>query len=283
MELTQLVPAMDRQLGMGHDRTIKTRGLWAQTLAELGQFHQAVEVERQNLQYAQSRSSVDEDVVSLQKLTLAKLLKMSYLPRAGLPLAQEGLAFMDAKYPEPFWNREVARRLLGELLLEDGRVEAALTQFDLAAANSTRIDGYAQNIAYADILQVQAMALHVRAGGGDAERSLQLLDQALTIYSNALGVSNPATLRCATHLAWLRALEAVNDAGASAQFSTAAAAFAATMPREHVDRAELLLMRSQLSQRAGATADARQQLQSGKEAWRAAMGSEFKPPFIALH
>ena len=283
VELTQLVTAMDRQLGTGHDRTIKARGLWAQTLAELGQFHQAVEVGRQNLQYAQSRSSVDDDVVSLQKLTLAKLLKMSYLPRAGLPLAQEGLAFMDAKYPEPFWNREVARRLLGELLLEDGQIEAALGQLNTAAANVTRIDGYAQNAGYADILQVQAMALRLRAGSGDAERSLQLLNQALDIYTNTLGINNPATLRCATHLTWLLALAAANDAGASEQFAKAAAAFAATMPREHVDRAELLLMRSELSQRAGAAADARQQLQSGKEGWRAAMGSEFKPPFIALH
>ena len=283
VELTQLLPAMDRHLGSGHDRTIKARSLWAQTLAELGQFHRAVEVERQNLQYAQSRPSLGEDVVNLQKVTLAKLLKMSFLPHDGLPLAREGLAFLDAKYPEPFWNREIARRLLGELLLEDGQIDAASSEFETATANAMHIDNYAQNAIYADILQTQAMALRLRAGSGDTERSLMLLGQAFGIYSNALGADNPATLRCATHLAWLRALQVATDVAATERFEHAAAAFAATLPREHVGHAELLLMKSELAQRAGATVNAREQLQAGKEAWLAAMGSEFKAPITALH
>ncbi len=283
VELTQLLPAMDRQLGTGHDRTIKARSLWAQTLAELGQFPQAVEVERQNLRYAQSRPAADDDIVSLQKLTLAKLLKMSFLPRAGLPLVREGLASLDAKHPEPYWVRDVARRVLGELLQEDGQTDAALVEFDTAAANATHIDNYAQNTAYADILQAQAMALRLRVGRGDAERSLMLLGQALSIYGNALGKDNPATLRCAAHLAWLQALQAVSDVAATERFEHAAAVFAATLPRDHVGHAELLLMKSELSQSAGRTVKSREQLQAGKEAWRAAMGTEFKSPLIALH
>jgi serine/threonine protein kinase len=283
VELTALVPAMDRHLGAGHDRTIKTRSLWAQSLAEQGRYQQAVEIERQNLRNAQSRPSVDAEVVSLQKITLAKLLKMSFLPAEGLPLALEGEAFLDAKHPEPFWNREIGRRLLGELLLQDGQLDAALSQFETAATNAKQLDDYAHNMLYAEILQVQAMGLRLRAGSGDAQRSVTLLSEALAIFSSALGAANPATLRCATQLAWLRALQAPTDAAMTARFEQATTAFAATLPREHVGHAELLLMKAELSLRAGASAKGREQLQAGKDAWRASMDGEFRAPFTFLH
>ena len=283
LELAQLASDMDRHLGAGHDRTIKARSLWAQTLAELGEFTQAVEVERQNLHFAQTRPSVDDDLVSLQKVTLAKLLKMSYQPAEGLPLAREGLAFIDGKYPEPFWNREIARRLLGELLLEAGQTDAALAAFDAALGNAARIDNYQQNPAYAEILQAKAMALRLRARGDDAERSLGLLQQAAGIYSRALGAGNVSTLRCAAQFAWLRALQAPSDAAALAAFDQSAAAFAATLPHKHLANAQLLLMRSELSQRAGAGGRAREEREAGKIAWRALLGRDFNPPFIALN
>lgn len=282
-ELEKLVSDMDRQIGPEHDRTIKTRALWSLALAELGQFQRAVQIERQNLQYAQSRKDDDEDIISLQKLTLAKLLKMYFMPAEGLPLAREGLAFMDKKYPEPFWNREIARRLLGELLLEDGQIDAAINVFETAATNAAHIDNYAQNQVYADILQPQAMALRLRAHNGDTEHSLQLLKQALTIYTNSLGAESSATLRCATHIAWLQALQAPTDMAATQRFETAAKKFAATLPSEHVSHAELLLMQSELLQHAGLTVNANNRLKAGMDGWHAAIHKEFKQPFIELH
>jgi hypothetical protein len=156
-------------------------------------------------------------------------------------------------------------------------------QFEAAATNAKQLDNYTQNFAYADILQVQAMALRLRAGSGDTQRSQTLLSQALAIFSRVLGATSPATLRCATHLAWLRALQAPTDEALAARFEQATTAFAATLPRKHVGHAELLLMKAELSLRAGATAKAREQLQAGREGWRASMDGEFKAPFIALH
>jgi serine/threonine-protein kinase len=299
LDLEKLVPDMDRQIGPEHDRTIKSRALWAQALAELGQFQRAVEIERQNLRYAQSRSSVDEEIVNLQKITLARLLKSSFMPTEGLPLAREGMAFFDAKYPEPFWNREIARRLLGELLLEDHQIDAAMNALETATTNASQIDGYAKNILYADILQVEAMALHVRGHNGehngensgensgehsgDTERSVKLLSQALVIFTNTLGENNPATLRCAAHLAWLQALQEPPDTAATARFEHAAATFGATLPREHVGHAELLLMEAELLRHDGFTDKANDQQKAGMNGWRATMHNEFKPPFIMLH
>ncbi len=282
-ELASLVAAMDRQIGPGHDRTIKARALWAQSLAELGKLRPAVQVERQNLQFARSRSSFDADVVSLQELTLAKLLKMSALPREGLPLAREGVAFFDAKYPQPYWNRETARRLLGELLLLDGRVDEAVAALDAAASNARRIDGFAGNPVYADILQAQGMALHRRALKGDLALGTARVQEALGIYQKSFGPNNPATLRCLTQLAWLRALASPADAQAAARFQHAATAFAATLPGAHVGHAEILLMEAELSRRAGHGEAARQQLRAGESGWLAALGQAYRPPFIALH
>jgi hypothetical protein len=44
-----------------------------------------------------------------------------------------------------------------------------------------------------------------------------------------------------------------------------------------------MLMESELSRRAGAAAEAATEQAAGKAAWFAAMGNEFKAPFISLH
>ena len=282
-ELAASVPEMDRHVGPRHDRTIKARSLWAQCLAEEGQYEHALAIARENLAYAKAREASDDDVVSLQQLTLAKLLKVAVRPREGLPLLREGLASMDAKYHEPFWNREIARRLLGELLLEDGQVDEALKTFAVAAANSQRIDNYAGHTSYADLMQAQAMALRLRAGPGDANHAIGMLGQAFTIYDKALGSNNVSTLRCATQLDWVRALAAPGDSSADAAFASTAERFEATLPSAHVAHAELQWMRAELSARRGAKASARAQFADARAAWRAAMGTDFVAPFIALH
>ncbi|HEX7438806.1 MAG TPA: hypothetical protein VF319_01815, partial [Caldimonas sp.] len=285
-DLGALVPEMDRHIGAQHDRTIKARSLWAQSLAEVGQYERAVDVERANLANARTRSATD-DVVSPQELTLAKLLKIAVRPREGLPFARSGLAFVDAKYREPNWLSEVGRRLLAELLLEDGQLDEALRVLALAVERSRRIDNHASHTSYADLLQVQALALRLRAGSGDMARSVELLGQAQSIYLKSLGPSNPASLRCATHLAWLQAQQPDADALAEQCFAKAANAYEATLPVAHVVHAELELMRAELGVRPGSAAPLRLQAQaraqSARHGWAVAMGVEFRPPLVGLH
>jgi len=286
-ELATLVPAMDQHIGAQHDRTIKTRSLWAQALSEVGKYRQAIEVEQLNLAHARGRTASDDDVVSLQEMTLAKLLRTAVRPREGLPLAREALAFMDAKYAEPTWYTEVGRRLLAELLLEDGRVDEAMRTLADAEVRSQRIDNHARSTNFADLLQAQASTLRVRSHPGDADKALELVARARTIYDEALGAGNTASLRCDVQIAWLRARQPGADSAAEQRFLVAAEAYERTLPEAHLGRAEINWMRAELGGRAGASDTLRSQVagreKAARDAWRAALGSELVSPLSTLH
>ena len=280
-ELSVLVPEMDAHIGPRHDRTIKARSLWGQTLAELGRYAEAIEVQRANLVFAQTRESLDDELLSLQRLTLAKLYKLSVRPRDGLPLLHEGLAYVDAKHPEPIWLGEIARRLLGELLLADGQVDAALQALLLAQARAQQIDGHGSHTQYAELLQATALALHARSDDGDAQRAHAAVTQAQTICAQSLGPANAATLRAGVLCAWLT--PAACPAATSQSFTAAAEAYAATLPPGHVARAELLLMQAELRRHDSDIDAAIAVERQGHLAWREAIGQEFEPPLTSLH
>ena len=278
---------MDKHIGPQHDRTIKARSLWAQTLAELGRYTQGIEIQRVNLGNARARETLDADTVSLQEMTLAKMLKMAMRPREGLPLAQSALAFMDAKYAEPTWLTEIGRRLLAELLLEDGRTDEAFRTLAAAEARSQRIDSFAKSTNFADLLQVQASTLRVRAHAGDADAALAPIGRARAIYDEALGANNTASLRCDVQLAWLAAVQPGRKAEAEQRFLAAADAYERELPAAHLARAELEWMRAEVGRRAGASDTLRLQAaereKAARGAWRAALGIELAPPLTVLH
>jgi serine/threonine protein kinase len=282
-ELAVLVSEMDAHIGPRHDRTIKARALWAQALAELGHYGQAIDVQHQNLGHAQAREATDEEMLNLQRLTLAKLYKLAARPRDGLPLLHEGLAFFDAKHVEPYWLSEIARRLLGELLLQDGQVDAALDALSVAEARSTLIEGHATHTNFADLLQAKAFALHVRSQGDDAEQADAAIAQAQAIYQQALGADNPATLRADLLRGWWQVLASPPAADRSEAFEVAAERYAATLPQGHVARAELQLMRAEVARHRGDATAAQALEATGRSAWRVPMDHEFRPPLVTLH
>lgn len=278
--LATLVPAMDTHLGPRHDRTIKARSLWAQCEAELGRYAQAVTVQRDNLAHALARDTVDEDVASLQRLTLAKLLRSAGRHAEGVPLAQQGQAFFDAKYPQPTWMRERGRWVLGELLLGAGRVEEGLTALNLAGRHMATLPGHAQHTVYADLLQSQALGLHVRGRDGDAARARALLAQAEGIQAAALGAASLPTRRTQLHRLWLDALAQPADAVAAAAFEAGATAWAATGP---LAQAETALMRAQWLAQAGRAGPAQAERARGAHLWEQSLGLPWPGRFNGLH
>ena len=127
---------------------------------------------------------------------------------------------------------------------------------DLASERSQRIDSHDSNTYFADLLQ-------------DAQ---------------ALGASGRATLRCAAYLAWLESQLATADAAAIARFLRAADIYELTLPKTHLGRAELALMRAQVAARDTATrAQAAAQERAGQLAWKTALGIEYVPPLLGLH
>jgi eukaryotic-like serine/threonine-protein kinase len=278
-ELATLVPAMDRHLGPRHDRTLKARSLWAQSAAESGRYAEAVALQRDNLAHALARDAVDDDVVSLQRLALAKLLRAAGRPAEGLLLAVQGLAFFDAKYPKPTWLRERARWVLGELQLGAGRIDEGLATLQRAGAHAATLAGHGQHTAYADLLQSQALALHLR-GGGDAGRAQALMAQAEDIHTAALGAASVPARRARLHRLWLDALAQPGDAAAIAAFETAAAAWATAGP---LPEAEAALMRAEALAGAGGAELARRERARGADLWQQVLGAPWPGRFTGLH
>lgn len=278
--LTTLVPAMDSHLGPRHDRTLKARALWAQSEAELGHYAQAVAVQRDNLANALARDAVDEDVASLQRLTLAKLLRSAGRHAEGVPLAQQGQTFFDAKYSQPTWLRERGRWVLAELLVGAGRVDEGLAALDQAARHMAALPGHAQHTAYADVLQSQALALHLRGRAADATTARTLMAQAEGIHRAALGAASLPARRTQLHRQWLDVLAQPGDGAAAAAFESGAAAWAAAGP---LALGETALMRAEWLARAGRATPAIEERARGAALWQQALGLPWPGRFTGLH
>jgi len=278
--LATLVPAMDSHLGPRHDRTIKARSLWAQCEAELGRYAQAVTVQRANLAHALTRDTVGEDVASLQRLTLAKLLRSAGRHAEGVPLAQQGQAFFDAKYSQPTWLRERGRWVLGELLLGAGRVDEGLAALDQAAGHMASLPGHAQHTAYGDVLQSQALGLRLRGRAADASTARTLMAQAESIHTAALGAASLPARRTQLHRQWLDALAQPGDGVAAAAFESAAETWAAAGP---LAQGETALMRAEWLAAAGRPAPARAERTRGAALWQQALGLPWPGRFTGLH
>ena len=278
--LDTLVQAYDTHLGPQHDRTLKARSLWAQCEAELGRYAQAVAVQRDNLAHALARDAVDEDVVSLQRLTLAKLLRSAGRHAEGVPLAQQGQAFFDAKYSQPTWLRERGRWVLGELLLGAGRVDEGLAALDRAAGHMAALSGHAQHTAYGDVLQSQALGLHLRGRTADAATARKLMVQAEAIHTAALGAASLPARRTRLHRQWLDALAQPGDGVAAAAYESAADAWAAAGP---LAQGETALMRAEWLAAAGRAGPAREDRARGAALWQQALGLPWPGRFTGLH
>ncbi len=279
-DLAVLVPEMERHIGPGHDRTVKARSLWAQAALEVGHYPDAVNLQRQNLALALARNTMDDEVGSLQRLTLAKVLRLAGRYAEGLPEARLGLAFMDNKFSQPTWFRVRGRWIMAELMLGLGQQNAGLAALAQAAQLGTGLAGHADNPAYADVLQAQALALGQRGETGDLTQALALQRRAQAVYADKLGADSTAARRATLHLQWLALLKPAPDAAAWDTFESSAAAWAAAGP---LAAGEVALMRAQTLARAGRAAHARAEQARGAALWLQALGQPWSGHFIGLH
>ena len=282
-ELAVLVPDLQRHVGPRHDRTLKARSLWAQAALEVGRFDQAVALQRENLAQAQARDTVDDEVTSLQRLTLAKVLRLAGRYAEGLPHAQQGLAFMDFKYTQATWFRVRGRWIMAELMLGLGQQRDGLAALAQAVELGSQLAGHETNPAYADLLQAQALALGQRGQPADLAQALALQASAQAVYESKLGRDSSAARRATLHLRWLALLAAstsARDQAAWAAFETDAVAWARS---SSLAAAEVALMRAQAHAVAGHTAAARVEQDRGAAAWQEAMGQPWSGHFIGLH
>ncbi|MFY7914104.1 MAG: protein kinase domain-containing protein [Rubrivivax sp.] len=201
--LEQTVAQGEQHLGRAHDRVLKARSLWAQVLSQQGKPLQAVALQRDSLAAAESRPAFDDSQLSLQRLTLAKLLRQAHRPEEGLSLARAGLKFLDAQQSAPTWLRERARWILGELLQAQGDVAGALAAFDTAERHMAQLSGRADHPSWAELLLSRALVLQRRGQPGDAARAQEDARVAEALLRRVQGPDSPgARLAQATRL-WL--------------------------------------------------------------------------------
>ena len=238
------LPQLDRVAGPAHPRTLMTRALLAQSLAEDGQTQAAITEQRANLAALMATTGIDEDEAATQQITLARLLRLGGLPEEGLPLARAALARVDARYQAPTYRREAMRRVLGELQLALGQREEGLRSLQTALANLQSLPASGSTaLGSVDILIALAVAQREQPLARD------LIAQAC---KTAAGYQTDRSLplrRCEVLQAWITALQAPPEdrAAAAARFTAIRnALFAAGLPEAHLLRAELQLANAEI-------------------------------------
>lgn len=285
---TPLLVDVQNHLGPAAPLTLYTRELLAQALARLGRYAEAVDMQaalvRQRAEPGTDGGPGAAPAATLQhsRATLGALLAAAGRPEEGLGLLREAVAYFDVATPKSDALRESRRLWLGTALARAGQQEEAAAVLAQAAAHQRHWPNHAQNPRHADVLQMQALVAHWRGQRGAA---LPLLTQACGIYLQAQGAASPASLRCATHLAWLRGLQPPPQPPRQAltDFDRSAQAYLATVPAGHVARAEVQLLRADLLLAAGQTASALAARRDGAAAWAQAMGRPWQGPRVALH
>ena len=279
-DMPELVAAMDRHLGPKAGHTINTRSLWAQVLVTTGRYDEGLQVQRDNVTNTQARDTPDGGVLAFQRGVLAVLLRLAARYDEGLLLAEQALAYMDAKQPAPHWRAEKIRMTLGDLQRGSGQGEAGLRTLLTAQQRASTIPGHEHSKQYALLLQSLALGEHDLGHHAEASRDMA---QALAIDRAELGPSHVDTLRCAVLAAWLEAWDKPADTQKEAAFVEAAKAYAAMGFAGPTSHADLAWLRADLHERAGHKAQAGEERAAARQAWRAAVKRDWKPPLVLLH
>ena len=192
-QLQRLVPEMERHIGPRHDRTIKARALLAQELAELGDFSRALAEERKNIDFATSSRAGDPELLALQELTFAKILRGADRFDEGTVYARRGLDYYDSKYPTATFLRERGRWILGDLLVASDHLGEGIETLQTALKNMQTLQGSEQTTAVADTFLSLGNAYRLKGNEAQATRHL---DSACRIYDSLLGSDSQSALRC---------------------------------------------------------------------------------------
>lgn len=192
-ELKRLVPDMEHHIGPHHDRTIKARALFAQELAELGDFSQALAEQRANLQAVATSRTGDREMVALQELTFAKVLRGADRFEEGVSNARRGLEYFDSKYPAPTWLRERGRWVLGDLLIGTDHLDEAIDTLTTALKNMQTLQASGPKANVADTLTSLGNAYRLK---GDSASAAREFASACDMYDALFGAESQAALRC---------------------------------------------------------------------------------------
>ncbi len=286
--LRDIVPLYDRHLGPQHDRTVVTRSLYARSLAELGRYADALQLQRANLAHVQARSQAEPEAVQLARVQLVRLLTQAGRHDEAVAAARETLAFFDARYAEPTRYREAARWYLADALLAQGQRDEGVALLQASLANAEKLGAKNNPLERANKQMALALALRITAPA-EAARQVAV---ACPVLSQALGATNPRATKCLAVQAWLQAgLQLANASSAAAERAAAIQAFVAAreqalagLPAQHLLHAELLAAQGELLEADPARqAEARALTARADAQYRQVLGQPLPQPLLTLH
>lgn len=243
------LPQLDRVAGPAHPRTLMTRALLAQCLAESGQPEAGLAEQRANLAALMATADVNDDERAIQQVTLARLLRLAGRAEEGLPLAREALSRIEAKYIAPTYQREAMRRVLGELQLAVGQREEGIRTLQTALA-------YLQELPASGSKALGFVDIHIALAIAQREQPMarELIAEACSAVAGYLTEDGLPLRRCEALQAWILALHAPPEAApaAAARFAKARDGLFASLSDAHPLRVELMAAASEISEPAQA-------------------------------
>ncbi len=282
--LADLLPRYDRHVGAPYDRTAVARSTYARTLAELGDYAQAVQVQQTNVRNVSPRAAAEPEAVNLVRLQLVRLLTQAGRASEAELLARELLAFFEARYAEPTRYREAARAYLADAQLALGWRDEGLRSLQSSIDQAARL-GAADNPLERAGKQL-SWAVAARAMPGAAP--LEAAHEACARHLAALGADNPRSRRCQAIEAWLAALAAAPAPQGSAlvQFVQMRERALSALPARHLLRAELLAAEAEILRLPGSAHDeagAARRLAEARQLYRQALDKDLPQPLLSLH
>lgn len=280
--LRDIVPLYDRHVGPRHDRSAVTRALYARTLAELGRYRDAVEVQQTNVAHVAARMPAEPEAHKLAELQLVRLLTQAGRHDEAVALAREVSGFLDARYAQPTRYREAARWYLADALLGQGRRDEGLRTLKTSIAHAEQM-GKANNPLEQASKRLQ-LAVAAR-GTADAAPALAGAIQACATWAAALGPTNPRSHRCQAVAAWLAALQApaAQRAEAVARFRASVGPALQSLPPLHPLRAEMMGAEAELLRAEGQAAAAAARQAEASALYTRAIGQPLTEVFLVLH
>jgi tetratricopeptide (TPR) repeat protein len=270
-----LVPDMERVLGPHHLITRVGRQVMCQALTALGRYDEAIAAQQANLAGLPGN---DSDSVAIENVLLAVAYRKAFRFDDARAHADTALRILDAHYPQPTPRREIARRTLGEAELGLGHVDAATRLLDTVRENGKRIQGFPQSSDEGATLDSLAAAHRLAA---DPDGAQELLNQACAAYRHSNRATSAIVLRCDAQQQWMQAMRTPGADAARQAFADAATRYAASLPADHVARADLQLMQAALDEQAHRTTAVDKA--AALQAWQAVVKRPWPGHLVFLH
>jgi tetratricopeptide (TPR) repeat protein/tRNA A-37 threonylcarbamoyl transferase component Bud32 len=197
------LPEMEQYLGEGHNRTTIVRSQMAQVLNGLGQYRRALALVEKNLEIMAVPGAASEmDRVLVGSGVRPRLLLANLRLQEALPLAREGLAYLDEHVPDDFWiERGTIRSVIGDVLMRLGRYDEADVELELAYTELRR--GRSMPVEQIDVGMEDALG-RLALLQGDLDTAAQRFRAAIETSETRHGDDHPRTLRVRVHALWLQ-------------------------------------------------------------------------------